>query len=273
MNFINTSKLSVKKQRALLAEMIRMDFKLRYQASILGYLWSVLKPLFLFAILYTVFTRFLRIGGDVPNYALSLLLGIVLWSFFIEATSSALSSVVSKGSLIRKIDIPRYLIPIPSVASAFINLMLNLLVVFVFVIFTSGTAVSWLTALILPLLILELALVAIAVGYFLSAIFVQFRDMNHIWDIVKQALFYCTPIIYPLEIIPSEAIQKIIMLNPLAQIIQDARASITYDGALRITDIYGSNLIMIVPIALIFIALLIGLKLFASKSKHFAEYV
>jgi ABC-2 type transport system permease protein len=273
MYMIKTSKLSFAKQRALLAEMIRTDFKLRYQASALGYLWSVLKPLFLFAILYVVFTKFLRIGAGIPNYAISLLLGIVLWSFFIEATSSALSSVVSKGSLIRKIDIPRYLIPIPSVASAFINLILNLLVVSVFVFVAPETPISWLTLLVFPLLIIELTLIAIAVGFFLSAIFVQFRDMNHIWDVLKQALFYCTPIIYPLSLIPSELIQKIIMLNPLAQIIQDARAVVTYGDAIQITDLYKSNLIMLVPITFILVALYFGLKLFARKSKYFAEYV
>ena len=115
-----------------MSEMVRTDFKLRYQASVLGYIWSVMKPLFMFAILYIIFAKVLKLGTE-PNYALSLLLAVVLWSFFAEATSGALKSIVGKGSLIRKINIPRYLIPIASVASAFVNLLLSLVVVFGFV--------------------------------------------------------------------------------------------------------------------------------------------
>lgn len=273
MNIINTSKLSASKQRALLAEMIRTDFKLRYQASILGYIWSILKPLFLFAILYTVFTQFLRIGAGIPNYGLSLLLGVVLWSFFAEATSGALKSVVAKGSLIRKIDIPRYLIPISAVASAFINMILNLVVVFIFAVFTSGNALSWLTLIFFPFLIIELVLVALAVGFLLSAIYVKLRDIDHIWEVVKQAMFYGTPIIYPITLIPYESLQQLLILNPLAQIIQDARSIVTWDGNPQITDLYANNLIMLVPISFILLLLFFGYRLFLKKSKYFAEYV
>src|SRR3990167_7290802 len=142
-----------KRNRVLLGEMIRTDFKLRYQGSVLGYLWSLLKPLMLFVILFTVFTKFLHIGKGVPNYPISLLLGIVLWSFFTEATSGALKSIVGNGSLIRKINIPRYMIPIASISSAFINTLLNLIVVFIFILFANNTPISWMTILVFPLLI------------------------------------------------------------------------------------------------------------------------
>ena len=145
-----------KQNKALLSEMIRTDFKLRYQGSVLGYLWSLLKPLILFAILYIVFTRFLRIGRGIPNWPISLFLGIVLWNFFTEATTSSLKSIVGKGSIIRKISIPRYLIPVSSVASAFINMLLNLIVVFVFVLFAKDTALSWKALIVFPLLLAEL---------------------------------------------------------------------------------------------------------------------
>lgn len=260
-----------KRNRTLLREMIRTDFKLRYQGSLLGYIWSVLKPLMLFAILYTVFSKFLRLGAGVPNYAISLLLGIVLWSFFIEATGSALKSIVGRGSLIRKINIPRYLIPISVVSSAFINLLLNLVVVFVFVFFASGTPLSWVTLIIFPLLILELVLVALAVGFFLAAVYVKFRDIEHIWDVVKQALFYLTPIIYPLSKIPSEAIQKILVLSPIAQIIQDARSVITYGGTTQISDLYGTQLAILMPLSLVALAGWISASYFRRHSKYFAE--
>ena len=217
-----------KRNRTLLSEMIRTDFKLRYQGSVLGYLWSLLKPLMLFAILYVVFTQFLRIGRGVPNYPISLLLGIVLWSYFIEATSGALKSIVGKGNLIRKINIPRYIIPVASISAAFINTVLNLIAVFVFVLFSSNTALSPVTLLVFPILLIELTIVSLATGFLLAALFVKFRDIEHIWDVVRQGLFYLIPIIYPLAIIPSIKIQQIILLNPLAQIIQDSRTFINY---------------------------------------------
>jgi ABC-2 type transport system permease protein len=260
-----------KRNKVLLGEMIRTDFKLRYQNSVLGYLWSLLKPLMLFAILYTVFTQFLRIGRGVPNYPISLLLGIVLWNFFAEASAGALKSIVGKGNLIRKINIPRYLIPIASISSAFINTLLNLIVVFVFVMFAQNTPLSWATLLVLPVLLLELIIISVATGFFLAALYVKYRDIEHIWDIVRQALFYTIPIIYPLSYIPSEKIQQAIMLNPLAQIIQDARSVVTYGGTEQLYDLYDNPVFIAIPFVLIVIALLVSSTYFRKRSKYFAE--
>src|SRR5580693_8462127 len=121
-----------KKNRALLAELVRTDFKLRYQGSVLGYAWSLLKPLLLFVILYIVFVYFLKIGKGVPHYPVYLLLGIVLWNFFNEMTSQSLGSIVGRGDLIRKIRIPRWIIVISTSLSAMINFLLNLIVVGIF---------------------------------------------------------------------------------------------------------------------------------------------
>lgn len=261
-----------KRNRNLLLEMVRTDFKLRYQASILGYLWSVMKPLFMFAILYVIFAKVLKLGTE-PNYALSLLLGVVLWNFFAEGTSGALKSVVAKGSLIRKIDIPRYLIPVASVASAFINMMLNLFVVFIFVAFGSDTAVSWATLTILPLLILELVLFTLAAGIFLSALYVKLRDIDHIWEVVRQALFYSMPIIYPLSRVPSETIQQVMLMNPLVQIIEDARSVVTYSGVVRIPDVFTSGSFALVPVGIVFVSLVFARSYFRKRSKYFAELV
>src|SRR3954465_4330093 len=121
-----------KKNRALLAELVRTDFKLRYQGSVLGYAWSLLRPLLMFAILYVVFVRFLKFGGDVPHFPIYLLLGIVLWNFFNEMTVQSLGSIVGRGDLIRKIRIPRWIIVFSSSISALINLFLNMIVIVVF---------------------------------------------------------------------------------------------------------------------------------------------
>lgn len=262
-----------KKNYYLLRELVRTDFKLRYQASFLGYLWTLLKPLLLFAILFTVFTKFLRIGAGIPNYPYSLLLGIVLWSFFVEATSQSLKSIVGNGSLIRKINIPRYMIPAAAVISAFINMLLNLVVVFAFVLTADSNALSWQTAVYFPLLILELSVLSVSVGLFLGAVFVRFRDLDHIWEVGRQALFYCIPIIYPLTLIPNITVRKIIMLNPLAQIIQDARYLITYKGNLRVQDVFGSETMLLVPLGFVLLALIIGVGVFRKESRYFAENV
>ncbi len=260
-----------KKNQALLSEMIRTDFKLRYQGSVLGYLWSLLKPLMLFAILYTVFTQFLKIGKDVPNYPISLLLGIVLWNFFAESTTMALKSIVSRGSLIRKISIPRWVIPVAAVSSAFINLLLNLIVVFVFILFAKDTALTWSTIFWLPLLIFELSVVSVATGFFLSALYVKYRDIEHIWDVLKQALFYGSVIIFPLSSITSIAIQKLLLLNPIAQIVQDARAVTTYSGTTQISDVYNTPIILLAPLTCVLAALIISTFYFRKHSKLFAE--
>jgi ABC-2 type transport system permease protein len=267
------NKKKLHKDFALFLELVRTDFKLRYQGSILGYVWTLLKPLILFAILFTVFTKFLRLGSNVPNYPQSLLLGIVLWTFFVEATTMSLKSVVGKGNLIRKISIPRYMIPLSVIASALINMLLNLIVVFIFVLFAADNALSVLTILFLPPILLQLVILSSGAGFMLAALYVKFRDMDPIWEIVRQALFYTIPIIYPLTIIPNATIQKIIMMNPLSQIIQDARVVVTYSGTTQGVDIYNHLALVFVPYILTIVIFVVGLYFFKKQSKHFAENI
>src|SRR3954454_10216813 len=123
-----------KQNRALLSELVRTDFKLRYQGSALGYAWSLLRPLLLFLILYVVFVKFLKLGKGIPHYPVYLLLGIVIWNFFNEMTVQSMGSIVGRGDLIRKIRIPRWIIVFSSSLSALINLLLNLVVIVLFMI-------------------------------------------------------------------------------------------------------------------------------------------
>ena len=153
-----------KRNRVLLRELTVTDFKLRYQQSALGYLWSILKPLMLFAVMYIVFAKFLAMGGDIPNYAVYLLAGISFWTFFAEATTQGLQAIVSRGDLIRKINFPKYIIVLSGTISALINLFFNLIVVFVFALLT-GVKFRW-TVLLLPLNILEMYLLALGIGLF-----------------------------------------------------------------------------------------------------------
>lgn len=262
------NKVLSKQNRALLSELVRTDFKLRYQGSVLGYTWSLLKPLFMFAILYVVFVKFLKIGGDIPHYPIYLLLGIVMWNFFTEMTGQSLSSIVGRGDLIRKIRIPRWIIVASASVSALINLGLNLVVIAVFLVL-NDVDITW-NILLLPLSLLEVYIFALGVSFFLAAAYVKFRDLGNIWEIVIQAGFYLTPILYPLTLIVNVTYQKILMLNPMAQAIQDAR----YNAVTRDT-ITAWNLFdgwkALIPLVIVFVVLIIGVWYFKKESSHFAE--
>lgn len=260
-----------KKNRALLTELVRTDFKLRYQGSVLGYAWSLLRPLLLFLILYIVFVRFLKIGTGVPHFPVYLLLGIVIWNFFNEMTVQSLGSIVSRGDLIRKIRIPRWIIVLSSSISALINLFLNLLVVLIFLFINHADLLK--TSFWLPLILLEVYIFALGLSLFLSAAFVKYRDVSYIWEVIMQAGFYLTPILYPLARITNHTFQKLIMLNPMAQAIQDSRYAVVTHQSPTINQIFGGGWLKFAPFIVVAGIFLTGLRYFRQQSKYFAENI
>jgi len=260
-----------KRNRALLRELVATDFKLRYQGSVLGYAWSLLRPLLVFLILYIVFVRFLKFGGDIPHFPVYLLLGIVLWQFFADMTSQSLNSVVARGDLIRKIRIPRWLIVLSSSISAVINLGLNMVVVFVFMLFNDVDLMM--TALRIPLILVEIYVLALGLSLFLAAAFVKFRDVSYIWEVFLQAGFYITPILYPLSQITNETFQKLIMLNPMAQAVQDARYSVVTHQTQTIHQLFNTIWPTLIPFAIVVLALVIGVFYFKKEANYFAENI
>jgi len=260
-----------KQNRALLSELVRTDFKLRYQGSVLGYAWSLLRPLLLFVILYVVFVKFLKLGAGVPHYPVYLLLGIVMWNFFIEVTAQGLGSIVGRGDLIRKIRIPRWIIVFSSSLSALINLFLNLLVIALFM-FINHVDITR-TILWLPLIFAEVYLFALGLSFFLAAAFVKFRDLSYIWEVLLQAGFYLTPILYPLERITNLTFQKIILLNPMAQSIQDARYAAVTHQTITAHRIFDGGWYQIIPFVIVLFVLAIGPSYFRKESKFFAENI
>ncbi len=254
----------------LLKQLVKTDFKLRYQGSFLGYLWSLLRPLALFLILYVIFVKFLKIGESIPHFPVYLLLGIVLWNYFIEVTVGSISSVVSRGDLMRKINFPRYVIVLAGSFSALINLAINFLVIAAFMKISDVDIRS--TILVAPLLIAELFVFSLALAFFLSAAFVRLRDISYIWEVIMQGAFYATPILYPLSAIPEKA-AKILMLNPMAQIIQDMRHSLVTPRAVTIDQVYGTQMIRLVPFGIVLISALLAVIFFKKRSKYFAEDV
>ena len=260
-----------KKNKALLSELVRTDFKLRYQNSALGYAWSLLRPLLLFVILYVVFVKFLKIGDSIPHYPVYLLFGIVLWNFFNEMTAQSLGSIVGRGDLIRKIRIPRWIIVLSSSISALINLMLNLVIITIFVIINHvdiTVSILW-----LPLILLEIYVFALGLSLFLSAAFVKYRDVSYIWEVILQAGFYLTPILYPMSLITSQTLQKILFLNPVAQAIQDARYALVTPSTLTISQAYNGGWYRFLPLIIVALTLIVGVAYFRKESKYFAENI
>lgn len=259
----------------LLRELVKTDFKLRYQGSMLGMAWSVLKPLMLFAVMYVVFVRFLRFGAGIPHFAVSLLLAQTLWAFFQEATSQGMQAIVGRGDLLRKLKFPKYIVVVSSTVSALINLVISLFVVLIFMI-VNGVEFRP-TILLFPLVVVELYIFALGIAFLLSTMFVRFRDIGHIWDVIMQAWFYATPIIYPLTQLINvgwlSVAKLVLMLNPIAQIIQDARYLVVTTQTETIWGLVGQQcwLLKLIPLLIITIVLLVGVTVFRRRSPYFAE--
>ena len=197
------------------------DFKKTYFGTALGYLWSVARPLMLFGVLLAVFTQIFRIGSQVPEYPVLLLFNIVLFGFFQEATTTAVTSIVSQESVVRKTQFPRLVIPLAVVLTTMFNLALNLIVVVAFIL-AWGIEPEW-TWLGFPLVLAALFVLTTAVAMIVSSLYPRFRDTAIIWSVAATVLFYATPVLYPLEIVP-EAMRDVIQVNPLAPLFELARA-------------------------------------------------
>ncbi len=262
-----------KKNRILLKELVKTDFKLRYQGSVLGYLWAVLRPLLMFAILYVVFAKILRFGGEIPHYPVYLLTGTVLWSFFTECTGQGIQAMIQRGDLIRKISFPKWIIVVSATATALINLGINLCVVIIFAML-NGVMPSW-SWLLVPFSVVELYALALGISFLLGAINVKFRDIASIWDVLVQAMFYAVPIIYPISMVAETSVfaAKILLLNPISQVIQDVRHNLITSEAITAWDYLGHWWIVIIPILLVVVLLVLAGLYFRKKSKYFAEEI
>jgi len=272
--FLNFSNIFSRRNRILLRELVVTDFKLRYQGSVLGYLWSLLKPLMLFAIMFVVFVHFLRFGEGVQHFAVSLLLGIVLWTFFTEATNQGMQAIVGRGDLIRKINFPKYIIVISGTISALINLAFNLVVVVIFMFF-DGVNFSW-SALLFPITVLMIYAFSLGIAFFLAALYVKFRDVSHIWEIVMQGLFYATPIIYPLQMVLAlnHTAAQLLMLSPIAVLFQNARAELVgHENVITSDQLFSNPIFIILPYVIIVVVLIVATIYFKKNQSKFAELV
>lgn len=247
------------------------DFRLRFFGSALGYLWQLMRPLMLFGVLYAVFSQ-LGFGGEVKYYAIGLLLGIVLFTFLNEATNQSLHSLANRENLVRKIEFPRLAVPLASVLTALFNLALNLIPVFVFLVAAGGRPrLTWLQ---LPLLMGALGLFVLGLSMLLSVLYVRYRDVEPIWDVILQATFYASPIFYTATLVREKAgeeVLRLMMCNPFGAIVQQTRYAIIDPSHESAATAMGGASWLLIP-ALVTIALVVfGYRTFDRAAPRIAE--
>ncbi len=246
-----------------------LEFRLKFFGSFLGYFWQLMRPLLLFGVLYFVFTELVRLGGGVKNYPVTLLMGIIIYTFYAEATGTSVGSVPDRESLVRKVHFPRLVIPLSVVLTTFLNFVLNFVVVLIFVL-ASGIAPRWSWLEIFPL-ILALGLLSTGIGTLLAALFVRYRDVKPIWDVVLQISFYGSPILYPIEKVDDEALRRLILCNPLAVIVQQARHAIIDAGAPSAAEAMGGAVWLLIPLTVLIGVCALGFFVFDRSAPHIAE--
>jgi ABC-2 type transport system permease protein len=252
----------------LLWYMAKTDFRLKYQGSVFGYLWSLLAPFLLFGILYLVFTEVVRFGS-VDNYAAMLIINITLFQFFGNATSRAMTSIVAHESLVRKMEFPRLVIPLSIVLSTTITLALDMVVVLAFVVFVAGVPVlaTWL---LLPVLIVWLYAFTVGMSLLLAMVFVRFRDTGQIWTVLSRVLFYGSPVLFPIELFPASW-KALLLLNPLAPLFAQSRVWLVDPGGPSFADALGGAVFWIYPVLVLATVLMLGIWLFDRDAPRVAE--
>ena len=260
----------MKRAWRLVRVLIGMDIKLRYGDSALGYIWTIGKPMALFSILYMVFGRLARFPNTPPHYALSLVIGVMLWYFFADGVTRTMGSIVTNGSLLRKLPFPRIVIPLSASLTAFVTFGLGLLPIAAFIAWNG--LVPRLNWLVLILLVLELYLVILGLGLVLAVMYVRLRDVAQVWELVLQLLFFLAPIVYPFTII-SPRWRQVMLLNPFAQIMQDVRAIVIYPDHSVIAAPAAFSPLRLLPLFAAAFILGLGLVLFKHEEPWLPERV
>jgi ABC-2 type transport system permease protein len=254
--------------------MARTEFKLRYFDSVLGYLWSLMRPLLFFGVLYLFFTKVVNLGKGVPHYGVYLLMGIVLWNYFAEATGSAVNCLVTREGLLRKVRFPRMVVPMSVSLTATFNLAMNSIAVLVFALFSGVTPrITWLE--MVPIA-LGFVLLATGLAMLLSALYVRFRDVAPIWEVALQAWFYCSPIMFPAFLINKRfgpGLEHVALLNPIATLLTQAGHAFIGPVSSHFANAVSEGGVASVTIALAIIPATFGLGLwfFTKEAPRVAE--
>ena len=244
------------------------DFKLKYYGSVLGYVWTLARPFLFFGVIYFVFTEIVGLDKNVPNYGVYILFALVLFQFFGEVTGNCLGSLVARESMLRKMRFPRLVIPLSVVLTALFNLGMTLIAVFIFAI-ASGVTPTW-GWLELPVIIVLLTIFATGCGLVLSALFVRYRDVQPIWDVTSQVLFYASPILYVATMVP-ESYQRAYLANPISALLTQMRHAVVDPTARPVWDAIGGAERLLVPGGIVVAVFVLGLWVFTREAPRIAE--
>jgi ABC-2 type transport system permease protein len=244
------------------------EWKLRFFGSVLGYAWTLMRPLLLFSVLYVVFTHVVKVGSDIPHYPAYLLSSIVLFQFFADSTSQGLQSLLQRESLLRKMRFPRMVIPLSVVLTNLFNLAMNTIAVTIFVL-ANGITPRW-TWLLVPVLVFALIVLATGAAMFTSSLYVRFRDLAPIWEIVLQIGFYASPVLYVISQVPS-AYQHPLAANPLGMVMTQMRKWVIDPSAPSAAEAIGGAAKLAIPIGTIFVVFALGFWVFQRETPHIAE--
>jgi len=245
----------------LIKELAWSDFKVRYKGSILGIFWSFLKPILLFAIFYVVFAIIFK--SDVENYALFILLGIIMWNFLVEATNISMNNMLVKKELLKSIYFSREVLVISSCLNALITAASNLALFFIIALILKLDFSAHILFLFVSMTLLFV--LTLGISYILAALYVKYRDITHIWEVCVQIGFWITPIVYSIGLIPNKYMY-LYMINPFARIINDAHNAVLYH---TLPNVYQ----ILITAGICIIVYIIGYKLYKYRSKYFAEEV
>lgn len=245
------------------------EYRLTYFGSVLGYLWSLMRPLLLFGVLYVMFSQIVDFGNDIPNYPVLLLMNIVLFNFFSDATTRGLTAVVERESLVRKMQFPRLVVPLSRVLSAWLNLGISLVAVFIFLLgYGVSPRASWL---LLPLTVIPLALLTLCVSMLLSALYVRYRDMAPIWAVFSTVLFYGSPVLYAIDKVPGGYREWMLRINPISDLLEQTRKWIIDGGAPGAAAGAGGGLWVLMPIGIAVAVCAFSVWLFDRDAPRIAE--
>jgi ABC-2 type transport system permease protein len=253
-------------------ELARTDFKLRFYGSALGYVWTLMRPLMLFGVMYALFSVVLDVQGHERYYAVALLLGLVMYQFVQESTSTAVRSLMAREPIVGKVDFPRLAVPLASIMLAAFNLALNMVPVLIFLLLSGGSPrTSWLE---FPVVFAYLGLLALGPVLLLSALFVRYRDVEPIWDVILQIGFYATPIFYTVSTIRTRfgsTESHFFFLNPFAIAVQQARHALVDPSHPSAAQAIGHPVLLAVPLGIVAAVLAVGAWYFTSRAPRIAE--
>jgi ABC-2 type transport system permease protein len=259
---------SMRRALSLAWTLALMDWKLRFYGSVLGALWTLVRPFAFFGVIYFVFTDIIGLDKSIPHYGVYILFGLVFFNFFSEITVTSVQSLTMRENLLRKMYFPPIVVPMAVSITALLNLSMTLVAVAIFVL-ANGIYPTW-SWLELPVMIVLITAFATGIGMLLSSLYVRYRDIQPIWEVLAQLLFYATPVLYVATIVP-DSYQRIYLCNPLAAILTQLRHAIVDPSAPSITRALGPDVRVLIPLGLIAGIFALGYAVFSRESPRIAE--